>query len=105
MSKDMVVASGTERKEMYEFLRDSLPEEHFITQYMNMSEEITDAYPEYAFMYALNLLSSVMKRDVMINITPTKLRLNLWINLLGVSTTSVSFLQPLRKFPLWWADY
>lgn len=63
-----------------------LPEDHFISRYMDFANGRTDAYPEYHFGVALNLLSIAVERRMFISIQPTGFYPNLWINLLGMST-------------------
>jgi putative DNA primase/helicase len=64
-----------------------LPSEHFISKYIEeYAEKRTDAYPEYHFGAALNLLSIAAERRIKVNIQPIGFYTNLWINLLGMST-------------------
>lgn len=66
-----------------------LPEEHFISRYIeDYASERTDAYPDYHFGAALQLLSIAVERNAVIDVTPTKKFPNLWINLVGLSTVS-----------------
>lgn len=64
-----------------------LPKDHFISKYIEeYATERTDAYPEYHFGVALNLLSVAAERKIKINLQPVGFYTNLWINLLGMST-------------------
>lgn len=65
-----------------------LPEEHFISQYLELANGLTDAYPEYHFASALSLLSVAADRKVKIKITPTEMYPNFWSLLIGYSTVS-----------------
>jgi primase-polymerase (primpol)-like protein len=65
-----------------------LPDDHFVSEYLDLATELTDAYPEYHFMTALSLLSTAVDRKIQINVTPTPLFPNIWTLLLGKSTVS-----------------
>jgi hypothetical protein len=65
-----------------------LPEDHFISQYINYCKERTDAYPEYHLGAALALLSFLTNRKVFISVTPDIFYPNLWFMLIGDSTIS-----------------
>jgi hypothetical protein len=65
-----------------------LPENHFITHYMNMAESRTDAHIEYHFACALNALSIAVNRQGHVKVQPTGYYTNLWTIMLGDSTVS-----------------
>lgn len=65
-----------------------LPKEHYISKYIEMSTSLTDAYPEYHFLGALNHLSVLADRRFIIEVTPQNLFTNIWACLLGKSTVS-----------------
>lgn len=67
--------------------KNKLPEDHFISKYIDeYASQRTDAYDEYHFGVALNLLSIAAERRIKINLQPVGFYTNLWINLLGMST-------------------
>jgi hypothetical protein len=65
-----------------------LPEDHYISRYIEYCKSLTDAYPEYHFVSALQQLSVVVNRRLFINLRPEGFYPNLWNINVGNSTTS-----------------
>ena len=65
-----------------------LPENHFITKYMEKGQSLSDAYPEYFFMGALNALSMAANRRIRIELSPKAHYTNIWAICVGKSTVS-----------------
>lgn len=66
----------------------NLPENNFITQYMNYSSSRTDAYIDYAHAGAVALLSCICDRRAYISLTTGVIYTNLWCFIIGRSTIS-----------------
>lgn len=79
----------------------NVPEDHFISKYVDHWVGRNDAYPDYHFASALSMLSIAADRIIGV---PTKnmgmIRTNLWILMLGVSSFSrkTTALRPVRRF-------
>jgi len=65
-----------------------LPDDHFLSQYIEHGQELTDAYPEYHFGAGLGLLSLAANRNIRIWVEPNPMYPNIWPLLLGQSTVS-----------------
>jgi len=60
-----------------------LPTDHWISRYIKNCQEITDAYPEYNFACALELLGFQTQRHLIIDIMPRLLYPNFYILIFG----------------------
>ena len=65
-----------------------LPEDHFISQFLTYSNQMTDGYQEYKILAGFWLLSSLTQRKPYIDLATTSggIYLNLWSQLLGLSS-------------------
>lgn len=75
------------KQEEWEF-QNLLPKEHFITKYIEKGQSLSDAYPEYFFMSALNALSMAANRRIRIELSPKAHYTNIWGICVGKSTIS-----------------
>lgn len=66
----------------------SLPEDHFLTQYVKWISSISDGYAEYSISCGLWILSAVTKGKFVLPLKQEKIKPNLWIFNIGKSTTS-----------------
>ncbi len=66
----------------------SLPEDHFLTQYVKWISSISDGYSEYSVACGLWVLSAVTRGKFVLPLKQEKIKPNLWIFNIGKSTTS-----------------
>lgn len=69
-------------------IKNPLPDNHFITKYMQLGAGLTDSYSEYHMLTGLSLLSIIARRRIFVAIMPCGYYTNLWICILGNSTIS-----------------
>jgi hypothetical protein len=100
--KDAILDNNIEKISIYEFekiksngfsvkmpdMRKLLPEDHFINIYTKWISGITDGYYEYSVITAFWLLSALSKNAIILKLKIGTIRPNLWIFILGKSTTS-----------------
>ena len=79
----MTVSNNSQRE-----LRDVLPEDHFVSEFLRHASELTDAYPQYHISNALTLLSVAVDRNAKIMVEPKPMFPNYWAILIGHSTVS-----------------
>ncbi len=65
-----------------------LPENNFVTRYIEMAKRRTDAYPEYHFAAAIAILSRIADRKLYLELLHETIYPNIWIWTLGDSTLS-----------------
>lgn len=66
----------------------TLERDNFISQFMAYGSELSDAFPDYWFMGALELLAIINDQKTYVNIRTERVYPNVYLNLLGSSTTS-----------------
>jgi predicted transcriptional regulator len=82
------IVYNAEQQEERRLNINQLPPDHFISQYVKWGGSVTDAYLEYHVGCATWLLSSLVRRKVVLRLRQEKIYPNLWFQLLGNSTTS-----------------
>ncbi len=65
-----------------------VPDDHFISNFKKWISSTTDAYSDYSIVCALSLLSAACKGRVYLSLKQEKIKTNLWVFILGNSTTS-----------------
>jgi len=85
--KEPVKEEKKAKVEEWEF-ENILHKEHFITKYIERGQSLSDAYPEYFFVGALNALSMIADRTIRIELSPKPHYTNLWTICIGKSTVS-----------------
>lgn len=66
----------------------SLPEDHFISQCVKWLNSINDGYQEYKILSSFWILSALVHNKILLKLKQGTVRPNLWLCLLGKSTTS-----------------
>jgi hypothetical protein len=66
----------------------NLERDNFISQFVAYGCELSDAYPDYWFMGALELLAIINNQKTYVNLRTERVYPNVYLNLLGSSTTS-----------------
>ena len=75
-----------------------LPDNHFLTHYVDTIAEMTDSYQDYQYAAGIMLISLMMQRKAYINAMYGKIYPNIWSFLLGASsyskkTTAIKFFR------------
>jgi len=83
--KDIILLNKEEHERKLEV---ELPEDHFVTKCVKWLNSINDGYQEYKIISSFWILSALVHNKILLKLKQGTVRPNLWLCLLGKSTTS-----------------